>query len=63
MELLTLSNGVQMPALGIGTFLMTPDQAEEAACQALTQGPSHRLQPEKDDAFSQFLGQAGLFVV
>lgn len=38
MELLTLSNGVLMPALGIGTFLMTPDQAEEAVCQALQCG-------------------------
>lgn len=34
----TLSNGIQMPAVGIGTFLMTPDQAEEAVYTALTNG-------------------------
>ena len=26
----TLSNQVQIPAVGIGTFMMTPDQAEQA---------------------------------
>lgn len=34
----TLSNQIQMPAIGIGTFLMTPKQAEEAVCTALTNG-------------------------
>ncbi|MGN0315350.1 MAG: aldo/keto reductase [Fusicatenibacter sp.] len=33
-----LSNGIQMPAVGIGTFLMTPEQAEEAVYTALTNG-------------------------
>lgn len=34
----TLSNGVEMPAVGLGTFLMTPEQAEQAVCDALTAG-------------------------
>lgn len=34
----TLSNGIKMPAVGIGTFLMTPEQAEEAIITALTNG-------------------------
>lgn len=37
----TLSNGVQMPAAGLGTFMMRPDVAEEAVCTALKTG--HRL--------------------
>ena len=38
MEFLTLSNGVQMPAVGIGTFLMQPEQAEQAVYTALGLG-------------------------
>lgn len=34
----TLSNGVQMPAVGIGTFMMQPDQAEQAVYTALNLG-------------------------
>lgn len=34
----TLSNGVKMPAVGLGTFLMKPDQAEKAVFDALTMG-------------------------
>lgn len=34
----TLSNGVEMPAAGIGTFLMTPAQAEQAVYDALSSG-------------------------
>lgn len=34
----TLSNGISMPAVGIGTFLMTPEQAEEAVYTALQNG-------------------------
>ena len=26
----TLSNGVEMPAVGLGTFLMSPQKAEQA---------------------------------
>ena len=33
-----LSNGVQIPALGIGTFLLTPDQAEQSVRAALACG-------------------------
>ena len=38
MEYFTLSNGVEMPAVGIGTFLMQPDQAEQAVLTALQMG-------------------------
>lgn len=34
----TLSNGIKIPAIGIGTFLMTPEQAEDAVFTALTNG-------------------------
>ena len=29
MEYTTLNNGIKMPMAGIGTFLLTPDQAEK----------------------------------
>lgn len=34
----TLSNGIKMPAVGIGTFMMTPAQAEKAVLDALNCG-------------------------
>ena len=34
----TLSNGIKMPAVGIGTFMMTPQQAEAAVYEALSCG-------------------------
>lgn len=34
----TLSNDVKMPLVGIGTFMMTPEQAEQAVYTALTMG-------------------------
>ena len=34
----TLSNGVKMPSVGLGTFLMKPAQAEQAVYDALTLG-------------------------
>lgn len=36
----TLSNGLEMPAVGIGTFLMSPEQAEQAVYDALQCGYS-----------------------
>lgn len=38
MEYFVLNNGVQMPALGLGTFLLSPKDAEEATCSALRCG-------------------------
>lgn len=38
MEYITLNNGVKMPMAGIGTFLLTPDEAEEACVSALASG-------------------------
>ena len=38
MENVTLNNGTQMPKLGIGTFMLTPDQAEESVYHALKAG-------------------------
>lgn len=35
---LTLSNGVEMPMAGIGTFLLTPDEAEASCLSALKNG-------------------------
>ena len=34
----TLSNGVSMPSVGLGTFLMSPDKAEQAVHDALKLG-------------------------
>ena len=36
----TLSNGVEMPALGIGTFMLNPQQAEFSVETALKNGYS-----------------------
>ncbi len=38
MEYAALYNGVQMPMAGIGTFLLTPDEAEASVCSALACG-------------------------
>ncbi|HIW80710.1 MAG TPA: aldo/keto reductase [Candidatus Acetatifactor stercoripullorum] len=38
MEFATLNNGVKMPMAGIGTFLLTPDEAETSALSALQCG-------------------------
>lgn len=38
MEKIKLNNGIEMPMLGIGTFLLTPDQAEESVYNALKTG-------------------------
>lgn len=35
MEYATLNNGVKMPMAGIGTFLLTPDEAEDSVVHAL----------------------------
>ncbi len=35
MEYVTLNNGIKMPMAGIGTFLLTPDEAEQAVTYAL----------------------------
>lgn len=38
METIRLNNGVEIPAVGIGTFMMSPDQAEDAVYNALKVG-------------------------
>ena len=38
MEYATLNNGVKMPMAGIGTFLLTPDEAEASVISALQNG-------------------------
>lgn len=38
MEYVTLNNGIQMPMAGIGTFLLTPDEAEASVLSALSCG-------------------------
>ena len=38
MEYVTLNNGVKMPMEGIGTFLLTPDEAENSVAHALKDG-------------------------
>lgn len=43
MEYAVLNNGVKMPMAGIGTFLLTPDEAESAVEHALKDGYRLRL--------------------
>ena len=38
MEFATLNNGVKMPMAGIGTFLLSPDEAEASVLSALQSG-------------------------
>lgn len=38
MEYVRLNNGLQMPAEGLGTFLLSPDEAEESVLAALKDG-------------------------
>lgn len=38
MEYITLNNGVKMPMAGLGTFLLSPDEAQEAVYAALKEG-------------------------
>ena len=38
MEYVSLNNGVKMPMAGIGTFLLTPDEAEASCVSALQNG-------------------------
>ena len=38
MEYVTLNNGIKMPMTGIGTFLLTPDEAEASVLNALACG-------------------------
>lgn len=38
MEYVTLNNGVTMPMAGIGTFLLSPDEAESSVISALQTG-------------------------
>lgn len=38
MEYITLNNGVKMPMAGIGTFLLSPDEAENSCVNALECG-------------------------
>ena len=34
MEYITLNNGVKMPMAGLGTFLLSPDEAQESVYAA-----------------------------
>ena len=43
MEFATLNNGVKMPMAGIGTFLLTPDEAEASVLSR----PAVRLSPHR----------------
>lgn len=38
MEYRMLNNGIKMPMAGIGTFLLTPDEAEASVLAALKDG-------------------------
>lgn len=38
MEYVTLNNGIKMPMAGIGTFLLTPDEAEASVLNVLAYG-------------------------
>ena len=52
MERFTLNNGTTIPALGIGTFLMEPDDAQAAVTSALQSGYSKCLSERKSSGKS-----------
>lgn len=40
MEFITLNNGIKCPIIGIGTFMLSPQDAEHSVCEALKMGYS-----------------------
>ena len=40
MEMLTLNNGIKCPVIGIGTFMLAPEDAENSVREALKMGYS-----------------------
>ena len=38
MKTIKLNNGIDMPMVGIGTFMLNPDQAEESVLNSLKNG-------------------------
>ena len=57
MEYATLNNGLKMPMAGIGTFLLTPDEAEASVLSAL--GCGYRLiAPANADVNEKAVGRA-----
>ena len=38
MKTIKLNNGIDMPMIGIGTFMLNPDQAEESVLNSLKNG-------------------------
>ena len=40
MEFITLNNGIKCPIIGIGTFMLSPKDAEHSVCEALKMGYS-----------------------
>ena len=38
MNYITLNNGIKMPMIGLGTYLLSPDDAENAVTYALKNG-------------------------
>jgi hypothetical protein len=50
METITLNNGVEMPALGLGVFQTPPDETRDAAQAAL--GSGYTSTPRRPTAMS-----------
>lgn len=49
----TLSNGAEIPALGIGTFLLTSDQAEKSVIAALDKNIRYyNATPKQEEAYA-----------
>ena len=57
MEYVTLNNGIKMPMAGIGTFLLTPDEAEASVLTALACG-YRLLDPANAYVKEQAVGRA-----
>lgn len=49
MEYITLNNGVKMPMAGLGTFLLSPDEAQESVYAALKEGYLAIIKAEIED--------------
>lgn len=45
MDYITLNNGVKMPIMGLGTYLLSPDEAENAS--------NEWLEPVNDEEYNK----------
>lgn len=60
MEYMKLSNGVEMPVLGIGTYTISPEDAERSVKEALRGRSKHSELTEKKCLCPQNFGSVSI---